>query len=69
MRLNGVRSLDIYCNNQDCLHRATMNVDAYPGHLLVKSFEGKLVCSRCGGKDVEARPNWSEAPQFRKAKN
>ena len=61
MRQNGVRSLAIHCR---CGRQVIMNVDAYPGHLAVKSFEWRLVCGQCGGRDVEARPNWREAPNM-----
>ena len=57
MRENGVRSVAVYC--LDCHHRADVNVDSYPAHLPVKSFEGRMVCGGCGGKRVHVRPAWS----------
>ena len=51
MRDNGVRSLAVFC--LDCHHRATVNVDDYPGHLAVKSFEARMAC-KCGGRRVDS---------------
>ena len=56
MRDNGVRSLAVFC--LDCHHRATVNVDDYPGHLAVKSFEARMAC-KCGGRRVDVRPDWN----------
>src|SRR5271156_301399 len=53
MRENGVRSLDIMCHQ--CRHETVMNVDHLPGDLTVKSFEPRMVCTKCGtiGADAE----------------
>ena len=65
MRQNGVRSLAVLCLANGCGHATSMNVDQYPGHLAVKSFEGRMKCSRCSGKNVEVRPDWSTLPPYR----
>ena len=57
MRDNGVHSIAVYC--LDCGHRADMNVDSYPAHWPVKSFEGRMVCGGCGSKRVHVRPAWT----------
>jgi hypothetical protein len=36
MRQNGVRSLEVACFG--CRHEVVVNVDKYPGNLLVKEF-------------------------------
>jgi len=56
MRDNGVRSIEVYC--LDCAHRADVNVDQFPAHWPVKSFEGRMVCGGCGGRRVDVRPAW-----------
>jgi hypothetical protein len=58
MRQNGVRSLAVTC--LECTHNAIVNMDDYPGHLIVKSFERRMACSKCGSCSVEVRPNWLE---------
>ena len=59
MPANGVRSLDIQCNQ--CRHEVIMNVDHLPGHLTVPSFKAKMVCTKCGTIGADVRPNWREA--------
>jgi hypothetical protein len=58
MRENGVRSLSVQCHQ--CRHLVVMNVDHLPGDLTVKSFEPKMVCTKCGAIGADARPNWRE---------
>jgi hypothetical protein len=60
MRQNGVRSLDIMCHG--CRHEVILNVDQYPGDLLVREFGPRMVCTRCGIVGADARPNWKEQP-------
>jgi hypothetical protein len=46
MRQDGVRSLEITCHQ--CRRKTVMNVDHLPGDLTVKSFEPRMVCTKCG---------------------
>jgi hypothetical protein len=39
-----------------------MDVDAYDGAVPVKSFQRRMVCTRCGAIGADVRPNWTEAP-------
>jgi hypothetical protein len=56
MRANGVRSLDVQC--WQCRHKTILNVDHLPGDLAVKSFEPRMVCTKCGTIGADVRPNW-----------
>jgi hypothetical protein len=58
MRENGVRSLDVQC--WQCRHRTIINADHWPGDLTVKSFEPRMVCTKCGTIGADVRPNWRE---------
>jgi hypothetical protein len=58
MRENGVRSLDVKC--WQCRHRTVVNADHWPGDLTVKSFEPRMVCTKCGAVGADVRPNWTE---------
>jgi hypothetical protein len=58
MRVNGVRSLLVYCFA--CHHEAVLDVDDYPDEVPVPSFAPRMVCTRCGMIGADARPNWSE---------
>jgi hypothetical protein len=46
------RSLDVMCFG--CRHEVIINVDDYPGDLLVKDFGPRTVCTKCAmvGADV-----------------
>jgi hypothetical protein len=57
-RQNGVRSLDVQCNQ--CGHRAIVNVDHLPGALTVPSLSPRMVCTECGTIGADVRPNWQE---------
>jgi hypothetical protein len=54
MRENGVRRLVAQCLAPYCHHSATIDADGYDGAIPVKSFEPRMVCTRCGliGADV-----------------
>jgi hypothetical protein len=58
MRQNGVRSLDVQCNQ--CRHRHILNVDHLSGDLTLPSVGPKMVCTKCGTVGADVRPNWSE---------
>jgi hypothetical protein len=58
MRENGVRSLDVQC--WQCRHRTIINADKWLGDLIVKSFEPRMVCTKCGMIGADVRPNWRE---------
>jgi hypothetical protein len=58
MRQNSVRSLLVMCYG--CPHEVILNVDQYPGDLLVREFGPRMVCTKCGMVGAEVRPNWRE---------
>ena len=62
MRLLGVRGLIVTCLDQLCGHQTIFSVDDYADEIEVPSFVPRMVCSQCGGKRVDARPNWKEMP-------
>jgi len=62
LRQLGVRGLLLICVDPRCRHEATMSVDDYADAIELPSFAPRMVCSRCGGKRIEVRPNWKEMP-------
>jgi hypothetical protein len=46
MRQNGVRSLAVRCT--ECRNETIIKADHWPGDLTVKSFEPRMVCTKCG---------------------
>jgi hypothetical protein len=45
-----------------CRHEVVINVDKYPGDLLLKEFAPRMVCTKCGMVGGDVRPNWKEQP-------
>jgi hypothetical protein len=58
MRQNGVRSIEVRCHG--CRHEVILNVDNYPGDLLVREFGPRMVCTKCDMVGADVRPNWKE---------
>jgi hypothetical protein len=62
MRELGVRGLAVSCLNHGCWHETVISVDDYADDIEVPSFRLRMKCSKCGGKNVDVRPNWKEQP-------
>jgi hypothetical protein len=62
MREQDVRGLAVQCLNHACRHQTIISADDYAGDIEVPSFALRMKCSKCGGKRVDVRPNWSEQP-------
>ena len=41
-------------------HEATLDVDGLPDDVAVPDVALRLRCTRCGGRDIRTRPDWSE---------
>ena len=59
MRSLGVRSLEIECPNPNCQRKVVLNVDAYPGDLLIGSFAPRMLCGKCRIVGAKVRPSWT----------
>jgi hypothetical protein len=59
MRRNGVPGPSIACLNHTCRHELIFSADNYSGD--TELSRSRMVCSKCGGKRVDVRPNWNEA--------
>ena len=64
MRRQGVRNLIAYCEHDSCRREGLIDVSSYPGETPVPWFKARVKCSECGrgGRCVDVRPNWKEAP-------
>jgi hypothetical protein len=60
MREQGGRGLSVACLNHGCRHELIFSADDYPGDTELLWFKSRIICSQCGGKRVDARPNWNE---------
>ena len=62
MRDLGVQRLLVSCLNHACRHDALLDVSSYPADTEIPSFRRRMKCGKCGGKNVDVRPNWKEQP-------
>jgi hypothetical protein len=60
MRMLGVERLLASCLNDTCRHTALIDVSIYPAETPVPSFGPRVICGKCGGRNVDVRPNWKE---------
>jgi hypothetical protein len=59
---HGVCGLLIYCSDCKCSHLVTMSGDRWPGHMRLSDLEPRFVCSACGERGADVRPdfNWNK---------
>jgi hypothetical protein len=62
MRELGVHHLIAYCDNDACRHMALIDVSSYPADAPVPWFQSRAKCGKCGGRRVDVRPHWKQAP-------
>ena len=60
MRRQGVRGLSVACLDHACRHELIFSADDYPGDTELNWFRSRMICSECGGRRVDVRPNWNE---------
>jgi hypothetical protein len=58
MRSAGVRALLIYCSNYHCSHSIQISADQYGDDVRLSDLESKFVCTVCGNKGADVRPDW-----------
>ncbi len=57
MRNSGVREVLIYCWDHRCSHSATLSADQWPDNVRLSDVEPGFVCTACGHRGAEIRPN------------
>jgi hypothetical protein len=64
MRDMSVRGLLIYCSDYKCSHLVTMSGDRWPDDMRLSDLEPRLICSSCGKRGADVRPdfNWNRQP-------
>jgi hypothetical protein len=60
MRSSGVRSLLIYCADYHCSHSVEISGDRWPDDVRLSDLEPRFVCTGCGLRGGDVRPNWDE---------
>ncbi|MBR0719660.1 hypothetical protein [Bradyrhizobium liaoningense] len=61
MRQMGVRGVLVYCADYSCSHSVTLSADRWPDDVRLSDIEPRFVCSACGRRGAEVRPdfNWN----------
>ena len=67
MRQHGMTWLDVSCHWPDCWHRAAVDVSSYPDDVIVAELGRRFRCSRCGSRNVDARPDWQQYAEHYRA--
>ena len=64
MRDMGVRGVLIYCSDYKCSHSIAVNADRWPDDVRLSNIEERFVCSACGKRGADVRPdfNWDKQP-------
>jgi hypothetical protein len=62
MRESGVRGVLIYCSDYRCSHYIAISADQWPDDVRLSDIEPRFVCSVCGKRGADGRPNfhWEE---------
>jgi hypothetical protein len=58
MRSSGVTGVLIYCADHKCSHVVTASVEEWPDDVRLSDVEGRYVCSVCGHRGADIRPDW-----------
>jgi hypothetical protein len=70
IRSHGVTPLLVYCDSIGCNHSATVDADALPDDVPLRSLCPRMACTHCGLIGADVRPDWSQtevrqSPQVR----
>ena len=58
MRESGVRGVLIYCSDRHCSHHIAAGADPWPDHVRLSDLEPRFVCTACGRRGVDIRPDF-----------
>jgi hypothetical protein len=58
MRSSSVTGVLIYCADHRCSHVMTASVEQWPDDVRLSDVEGRYVCSMCGRRGADIRPDW-----------
>jgi hypothetical protein len=61
LRASGVHGLLIYCRDHKCSHSITMSGDRWGDDVRLSDIEPLFVCTACGKRGAEVRPNFPNA--------
>jgi len=61
MRSSGVRAVLIYCSDYRCSHSVEMIADEWLDDVRLSDVEPRFVCSICGRRGADVRPDFPPA--------
>ena len=63
MRASGVHNVLIYCADHRCGHCVTIEAfaDRWPDDVRLSDIEDEFVCTKCGQRGADTRPDWTTA--------
>ena len=57
MRRSGTRRLHVLCGDHKCAHSVVIDADCWPESLRLSDLEALFVCSACGHRGADVRPD------------
>jgi len=62
-RESGVRGVLVHCSDYKCSHSITAKADQWPDQIRLSDLEPRFVCSACGKRGADIRPDfhWDKA--------
>jgi len=61
MLASGVRGLLIYCADYRCSHLVRLRADQWPDDVRLSDLELRFVCTSCGKRGADVRPDFPPA--------
>ena len=61
MRQSGARRLQVFCGDFKCSHSVVMDAGCWPDSLRLSDLEALFVCSVCGHRGADVRPDYQRA--------
>jgi hypothetical protein len=62
MRAAGVRGVLIYCSDYRCSHSTSLDADRWADDIRLSDIEVGFVCTACGRRGADVRPDWDSLP-------
>jgi hypothetical protein len=59
IRGHGCRDLLVFCGSIHCNHDTKINADHLPDETPIRPLGARMVCTRCGHRGADVRPDWS----------
>jgi hypothetical protein len=61
MRAIGVRGVLVYCSDYRCSHSISLDADRWADDIRLSDIEAGFVCTACGRRGADVRPDWESA--------